>query len=745
MKTKKRTRAQILERLHEISYDTEAVKKYVEFDEPHKYIAITNILHKGEAMTEAHCRNCGEKYIKTPIWGGRYMRPKRVEHFKCPNCGNEHLVEDRAEKLEEKKHRLIVKAEDGFEFVRFASYMIHDDRDDWREYEPHRHIEITAAGIFDRNSGFYISTRSGRNGYQYKVLRRLSSDERSAIFWLKDFTDSNVSEEECQELLKEANEHYQKQQKDSEARSAARRNKKEEKERIEREEREKAAERKRQEYEAMRLADKRWTYEARPVDVESVFSHPIFHSLYSYDSAGNETYIVGCAKCGAVEEVAGINTESEYICPHCGNHVDALAESYGRYSGDYNQTAIVFENTEFEENDLLIRVFNYRCGMDRDRNITKDVYESKRIFAGDEPNIYWRRSAKDNLEKANDMDNFYVHHGDGVALNQSDQEIAEIVKRSCLKYSGLLDAWGIGKFNYNWNTHIPNLNYLKAWYVNPAIEIVMKSNLTHITDWLIDNPEYMREGKTLAEVLGISPGIVKTIVKMNPHPRAMDDIATLYRSDNTITVDVYNQIAQEDLNRTTLRNIVERHGITYDKILKYLQAAYDHQCILKRETLSIWSDYLRMASAVGVNLSDKAKKFPASLKKEHDIVMFAYRAVQVEMDKKVFAEQAELNAKYEFETDDMFVIVPKTPQEVIEEANHQNNCLRSYVERVKRGETVVVFVRRKSEPEKTFLSAEILDGELVQLKGWCNSDPRTKEIVEFTKKWAEACDIVIKC
>jgi hypothetical protein len=377
--------------------------------------------------------------------------------------------------------------------------------------------------------------------------------------------------------------------------------------------------------------------------------------------------------------------------------------------------------------------------------ITKRVYESKRIFAGKEPNIYFKRSDDDRFEKTEDMDRLYVPFDDKTIIAHSNDEIVEIVQNSCLKYSGLIDSWGLGKYKYNWNVKIPNLLYLHAWYANPAIELVMKSNLTYITDWLIDSPEDMKSGKTLADVLGISPGLTKTIVQMDPNPNKMRDMATLYEADNTLTAELYEQIAREDLNRSVLKNLAERYGLTYDKIMRYLQAAYDHQCILKRETLSVWSDYLRMASAVGVNLSDKAKKFPSSLKKEHDIVMFAYRAVQVEMDKKAFAEQAEVNAKYEFETDNMVVIVPRTPQAVIEEANAQNNCLRSYVERVKRGETIVAFVRRKSEPEKTFLSAEIKDGELIQLKGWCNSDPRTKEIVDFTKEWAKARNISIKC
>jgi hypothetical protein len=273
----------------------------------------------------------------------------------------------------------------------------------------------------------------------------------------------------------------------------------------------------------------------------------------------------------------------------------------------------------------------------------------------------------------------------------------------------------------------------------------MKSNLEHITDWIVNDPRVMNCGSTISEVLGINPGIVKLIMKMDPHPRAMAEFSELYNCDHTITINNYNQIAHEDLSRLTIRNLIERYGLTCDQILRYLQAAYDHQCILKRETLSLWYDYLNMASKVGVNLSDKAKKFPSSLKKEHDIVAFAYRTVQIEMDQKAFAEQAEINAKYEFETDSMVVIIPKTPQAVIEEANAQNNCLRSYVDRVKRGETVVAFVRRKSDPQKTFLSAEIKNGELIQLKGWCNSDPRTPEIIDFTNKWSEARNIAIKC
>ena len=46
-------------------------------------------------------------------------------------------------------------------------------------------------------------------------------------------------------------------------------------------------------------------------------------------------------------------------------------------------------------------------------------------------------------------------------------------------------------------------------------------------------------------------------------------------------------------------------------------------------------------------------------------------------------------------------VIPRTPEQIIEEATKQKNCLRSYVESVKRGDTVVALVD-DSATVKTF-------------------------------------------
>jgi predicted RNA-binding Zn-ribbon protein involved in translation (DUF1610 family) len=216
MKTKKRTRAQILARLHEIAHDTNIINKHVTFDEPNKYVTVIKTLHKGKTMAEAHCAACGESYIQEPLCTYGYLNSDVIKRFKCPNCGNEHIAYNASQELENKRYKLIVKTEDGFEFLTFSSHIEFKLDNTTHEQKPNRRVNISAAGVFDRQSGFYIATIGGwGRGKEYKVLRRMSYDEESQICWLKDFTHSNVSKDDCIALLDEGNVYYANQQKEA--------------------------------------------------------------------------------------------------------------------------------------------------------------------------------------------------------------------------------------------------------------------------------------------------------------------------------------------------------------------------------------------------------------------------------------------------------------------------------------------------------------------------------------------------
>ena len=733
---KKEIREKFIRRLRRLCIDTEFVKKYANIGDPLKYVTIVNILDKGNNVAQCHCQECGHSYTVPHSF---YSYGSK-QYFRCPSCGNS-LFADRPGYMPSahKKMRLIVKTENGFEFVCFTLKDCFKDVDKWYNENPVVSVIISEAGIFDNEHGFMVAKNEQ---YDIKVLKKNSMEESSQIYWLKDFTDTNMTHDECLGELKKANNFYNAQRQEAEAKSRIRRERKAEAEQLKQDEEDRKAREEEERYQQKLLADERCQYKTdNQLNVE-VIKNPIFARYYSCDADGNYTHQVICSKCGSVKEVQNLDIDSGYTC-ECGNHMSDVHELGIRSQDTVEQSLFMFENTNLDENDLLMRFFRHATKIDQNNVITTSLVETQRIFAGNQLRYYYHTN-NNTFDDRNTNAYSYYHYA-LATKTQQDDEIVDIIKGSALRYSGLIDAWGLGEYKYNYCLKMPNLSYLQSWYVNHGIECVMKANLTNITEHFISSPEDMAEGKTLAEVLGVDKSLVKYIIANDIGFIKLTSMRNMYAEDNTMTPEIYEDMERCDASMRYFMQIANTHHIRYADMLQYLQSAYDHQCIDKRETMSVWFDYLNMARQIGIDLNDKTKRFPSSLKKEHDIATFAYRAVKLSIDKEKFDLQAQKNSFYEFEYKNLIAVVPKDPQEIIEEAQAQRNCLRSYIERVRDGNTIVAFVRRKDQPEKTYLSAEIYDGKLTQLKGYCNSNPRSREIIEFTKEWAKAKNFSAYC
>lgn len=68
-----------------------------------------------------------------------------------------------------------------------------------------------------------------------------------------------------------------------------------------------------------------------------------------------------------------------------------------------------------------------------------------------------------------------------------------------------------------------------------------------------------------------------------------------------------------------------------------------------------------------------------------------------------------------FEHGEMVVVIPTTAQEFKDEGEMQDNCVaRLYLPKVIRGETNVVFIRKKNNPNKSYITCEVRNGEIYQ-------------------------------
>ncbi len=100
----------------------------------------------------------------------------------------------------------------------------------------------------------------------------------------------------------------------------------------------------------------------------------------------------------------------------------------------------------------------------------------------------------------------------------------------------------------------------------------------------------------------------------------------------------------------------------------------------------------------------------------------AYTAAKEKIDmEKMTRHYAKQKTALSFETDNYTVVIPTCGNDLVQEGIRQHNCVGGYVDRVVNGGTYVVFVRRKDDVDKNFITCEVhTDGYINQFLLACN-------------------------
>lgn len=162
--------------------------------------------------------------------------------------------------------------------------------------------------------------------------------------------------------------------------------------------------------------------------------------------------------------------------------------------------------------------------------------------------------------------------------------------------------------------------------------------------------------------------------------------------------------------------------------------------ILKREKVTAFYD------ADGNTLFDIEND---RLKEEYEAMDFSASEPQSEMGKVIsnIEQQAfEQAVNDDIDADDTvpmgtasLIRLPNRLEELKKEGEALHHCVGTYMERVRKGETMIFFIRRKEEPEKPYYTLE-WHGKVVQCRGSHNCDmtPEVKAFVQiFQEKMTE--------
>lgn len=314
---------------------------------------------------------------------------------------------------------------------------------------------------------------------------------------------------------------------------------------------------------------------------------------------------------------------------------------------------------------------------------------------------------------------------------------------------------------------IPVRDFMVIYPWHKNLEMFIKAGLVRLTKEILKGYAYgiNVDGKTPKDILGIPKNYISILRELdgtygelnllkqcasdNILPRA-DDIRGFYerfgRNDELIgVVNTYMGI---------------RKFITYmDKQISALPADKGTPCHagwafpwknskeeLAREkyrNLSRdWLDYIKWCSILKYDMEDRYVLLPPKFAKAHDRVMKEY---QVFKDKQEWKRQQEIEKMIKEVLDEangipamtmkargLMAILPKNGDEIKAEGRALHHCVGNYVERVAKGETMILFVRKENEPDTPYFTLEYKDGKVAQCRGKQNCS-MTKDVKAFVE------------
>lgn len=156
-------------------------------------------------------------------------------------------------------------------------------------------------------------------------------------------------------------------------------------------------------------------------------------------------------------------------------------------------------------------------------------------------------------------------------------------------------------------------------------------------------------------------------------------------------------------------------------------------------THNCYRDYLSMNMQMYGKIKDK---YPKHLKTDHDKLAMRFGYWKRHKDDLAVFEITEENRELEFKTKEYSIILPETGADIVEEGINQSHCVASYVERVAKGDTMILFMRETDNIEQSLITIEVRDSKVCQVRGYANRST-TKEEDLFIKKWAKAKNLTI--
>ena len=164
---------------------------------------------------------------------------------------------------------------------------------------------------------------------------------------------------------------------------------------------------------------------------------------------------------------------------------------------------------------------------------------------------------------------------------------------------------------------------------------------------------------------------------------------------------------------------------------------------MRKTNISDYYDYINGLIMLGADLKDKKVLYPKNFYEEHDHVSAEVMIVEnPDLDKKIHDLSNVLSLNV-YENDEYIIFPADSISSMIDESSQQQNCVRTYCERVGKNDCQIYFMRNKNAKDKSLVTVEVRDGKVVQARTKFNKDIDSRQR-KFLSDWEKVMIPIIK-
>lgn len=312
-----------------------------------------------------------------------------------------------------------------------------------------------------------------------------------------------------------------------------------------------------------------------------------------------------------------------------------------------------------------------------------------------------------------------------------ENNLENVFTKSCLKY-----LWIPELFRNEGFTAYDYIRYMALGLKYVSIELLAKSGFTTLAadkvKGYIGSGAVNWRGRSLPKIMRLSMGEIRKLPRSTLTFQELETYRSLSTENRKLPWSIISDMARRshyEIQRIKDTGTVD--FVTWSKMSEGMISVYD------------WCDYIKDCKSLGLDIRKKRVLFPEDFQRAHMELSDKVRVIEDEKKNDGIRKTAEF-----FGMDvssDLFTLrMPETQTDLNNESSVLSHCVRTYGDKVSRGDTVIYFIRRKEDPEEPFYTLEIKpDGKFVQCRGKYNCS-MTEDVKTFVEKVVKEFNMLIK-